>query len=180
MMTGYRLALLDGDEAPRVRQFCLATIAEAFGHGYHPEWHNDLDRLGSAHDDDYATERGGAFLVAWRGGEVVGCGGLRSLVTRPNLCERFAGRYPDPGTVGSLWRIYVAPTHRGGGLGCLLATRLEAIGASVGYRTSYLHTSTLRQPTVAFWTKRGYLAFDHDDAPEDATLHMDKHLPVRH
>lgn len=158
-----------------MRQFCLDTIAEAFGYGYRPDWHDDLDRLGSG-DDDYAPERGGGFLVIRHRDEVVACGGMRSLATRPNLCERFAERYPRPDCIASLWRVYVNASHRSQGLGCVLTRQLEELAASRGYTASYLHTSAARPASVAFWTSRGYRVFGHDPDCPDATVHMDRPL----
>lgn len=163
------------DEAVAIRRFCLETIQEAFGHGYRPDWHSDLDRLGSA-NDDYTPERGGAFLVVGHQGTVVACGGLRPLSAKPTLSRQFETRYPDPTAIGSLWRVYVQPDLRGRGLGRLLNDQLEAIAMAHGYRTLYLHTSAQRHDTVAFWQRQGYQAFCHELAEPDSTLHLDKTL----
>ncbi len=163
---------LDPSDRFHLRRFCLATIEEAFGHGYRPDWHGDLDRLGSG-THEYRPEVGGEFLVARRDGEIVGCGGVSALNSRPALAERFANRYTDFSGVGSVWRVYVDSSARGCGLGRSIAVALEKRAAVLGYRRLYLHTSAKADRAMAFWRSRGYEPFC-EDADADRTVHFDK------
>lgn len=174
---GFELTAMAPAEAGAVRRFCLSTIAEAFGHGYCPEWHGDLDRLGTDHDD-YAPQQGGAFVVARSGSRIVACGGMRPLTAKPALHSRFAARYRDPELIASLWRVYVEDDQRGTGIGSEITRHLELAAIEAGYRYCYLHTSSHRAASVAFWVGRGYQPFAFDADP-DRTVHLDKFLPKR-
>ena len=162
------------DEGDRLRQFCLDVIEEAFGYRYRPDWHGDLDRLGGP-DDEYQLSRGGAFFVVKHGDDVVGCGGLRPLSARSDLVDRFVDRYPRPGRVGSIWRVYVRPDQRGHGIGKWVVDELEGAARALRYTNAYLHTSATNPRSIAFWERQGYASFDRDEAVSDA-VHMDKPL----
>lgn len=169
------IAPLEYGEGPELRQFCLDTIAEAFGHGYRADWHQDLDDLcGTVHD--YQPDRGGTFLVARRGQLIVGCAGLRAMAARPGLLQRFAHRYPEPDRVGSVWRVYVAPTMRSRGLGQWLVEQLERSAIEHGYRTLYLHTAADSPRSLAFWRSHGYTEFDTGAADDEGAVHLEKAL----
>jgi GNAT superfamily N-acetyltransferase len=158
-----------------VRLFCLTTIREAFGYDYRPDWHADLDELvDPVHG--YHPARRGAFLVARWGGEIVACGGLRSLITSRLLVARFVPRYGDARSVGSIWRVYVRPELRSRGLGSRLALGLELEASRHGYDRLYLHTSARTPRSVAFWQRQGYEPFSHDAGSFDSTIHLDKHV----
>lgn len=175
---GIELTGMVPPEASAVRSFCLATIAEAFGHGYQPDWHNDLDRLGTD-SDGYAPQRGGTFVVERRRGAIMACGGMRPLATKPAIHARFASRYTEPERVTSLWRVYVDADMRGSGIGSQITQRLELAAIEAGYRHCYLHTSGRRSASVAFWASRSYRPFEFDADP-DQTVHLDRQLPTAH
>jgi GNAT superfamily N-acetyltransferase len=160
-------------EGSEVRDFCLATIREAFGYDYRPDWHADIDEL-RLPVNGYHPDRGGAFLVVRQDGAMIGCGGLRCLTTSQHLAARFAPRYGDPAAIGAIWRVYVDPHWRGAGIGSLLATRLGQEAGAIGYDRLYLHTSANTPRSVAFWERQGYEAFDYDGESVDSTVHMDK------
>ena len=166
------------DDGPAVRRHCLAVVAEVFGHHYRPDWHADLDRLTDP-VHDYHPARRGRLLLAERSGTLLGCGGLRSLGSKPALAAALADRYPEPALVGSIWRVYVSPGERGGGLGRMLIDQLEDDAARFGYRRLYLHTSADSPRSVAFWERCGYRTFRHDRHDPDSTVHLDKLLPTR-
>jgi ribosomal protein S18 acetylase RimI-like enzyme len=160
-------------EGAVIRHFCLATIREAFGYDYRPDWHADLDELVEPMHG-YHPDRRGAFLVARWDGEIAGCGGLRSLITSPPLAERFVSRYGDAPNVGSIWRVYVSPEHRSRGLGSRLVSELELRASHHGYDRLYLHTSARTPRSLAFWQHQGYEPFSHDAGSFDSTVHLDK------
>ncbi|MEM7274710.1 MAG: GNAT family N-acetyltransferase [Actinomycetota bacterium] len=166
---------LEASEGAALRAFCLETIAEVFGVHYRTDWHADLDALATG-DHHYLPDAGGAFLVARAGDRVIGCGGLRSLTTRPDLAARFSDRHDGP--VGSIWRVFVAPEWRCAGLGARLSAALDLEAAMLGYRSLYLHTSAETPRSVAFWQRQGYEACAVDGPGDDRTVHMDKPIDV--
>lgn len=143
------------------RAFCLAVIAEVYGHAYRAEWHADLDGLaagGAA--DPYAPERGGGFLVALDGdGAVAATAGFHALALKTSLAARLSGRYPDPAGVAQVARVYVRADRRGAGLGALLHAAVRERAARAGYRTLYLHAAAHEAGALAFWRRQGYAAF---------------------
>lgn len=86
------------------------------------------------------AEGRGAFLVAWRDGEPVGCGAVRAL---------------DAETA-ELKRMYVAPAARGTGLGRRLVEALEAEARRLGVRRLVLETGTRQQAALALYRATGF------------------------
>lgn len=86
------------------------------------------------------AEGRGAFLVAWRDGEPVGCGAVRAL----------------DGERGELKRMYVAPAARGTGLGRRLVEALEAEARKLGVRRLVLETGTRQQAALALYRATGF------------------------
>lgn len=82
----------------------------------------------------------GAFLVAWRNGEAVGCGAVR--------------RRGD-GTA-ELKRMYVAPSARGRGIARALLGALEDEAARLGYRRLILETGTRQHEAMALYVSAGW------------------------
>ena len=72
---------------------------------------------------EYGPPRG-CFLLAVQAGAFIGCGGLRRF--SDSACE--------------MKRLYVAPGHRGEGVGRLLAEALIGHGRRLGYETMLLDT----------------------------------------
>jgi putative acetyltransferase len=83
---------------------------------------------------------GGAFLVAVRRGEVVGCGGVCLL---------------DTG-VGEIRRMYVTPQARGAGLGRMLLAALEQEAVALGFTTIRLETGSEQHEAIALYQRNGY------------------------
>ncbi|HEU5293265.1 MAG TPA: GNAT family N-acetyltransferase [Burkholderiaceae bacterium] len=77
---------------------------------------------------EYGAPRGGALLLATVNGELAGCGACRALpdVDYANACE--------------MKRLYVRPTHRGLGLGRMLAQALMDHAVRAGYSVMLLDT----------------------------------------
>ena len=85
----------------------------------------------------------GAFVVAWAGGEAVGCGAVRALVDG------------TPG-VAEVKRMYTAPEARRRGISRIVLRRLEAEARALGYHRLQLETG-LRQPeAIALYEAEGY------------------------
>lgn len=145
----------------RARDFCLAVIAEVYGHGYRPDWHADLDSLAMEGAGDwYDPARRGGFLIAFdTWGAIVGTAGFHALALKPSLAGRLSARYPDQGSVAQVARVYVRADRRGTGIGASLHAAVVERATHQGYATLYLHAAAHAGGTLAFWRRQGYVAF---------------------
>jgi putative acetyltransferase len=82
----------------------------------------------------------GTFLAAFLDGEPVGCGGL--------------GRWDE--TTGELRRMYVAPGHRGKGIGRAILFALEGAARELGYESIRLETGNEAPEAIGLYTAHGY------------------------
>ncbi len=82
----------------------------------------------------------GTFLVAWRGDEAVGCGGLRQL---------------EP-VVGEIKRMYVAPSARRAGVARTVLTELERTAHALGYKHLKLETGTKQPEAIELYLSTSY------------------------
>ncbi len=82
----------------------------------------------------------GCFLVAWRAGEPVACGGWRTL--EPGLAE--------------VKRMYAAPAVRGSGVASEVLTALEDSARERGMRRVVLETGGEQPEAIRFYEKCGY------------------------
>lgn len=82
----------------------------------------------------------GVFLVAFRGGSKLGCGGLRRITD----------------DAGEIKRLFVTAEARGRGVGRALLLALEAHATSIGYSTIRLDTHGGEHPAVALFRSAGY------------------------
>lgn len=108
--------------------------------------------LGGAYPEPGATHFGlepadvapgrGAFLVACRNGEPVGCGAVRLLGA----------------DTGELKRMYVAPAVRGSGLGRRLVAALESEARALGARRLVLETGVRQAAALALYQATGFEA----------------------
>jgi GNAT superfamily N-acetyltransferase len=103
------------------------------------------DRYGG--DGDATPVRGeefepplGAFLVAYRAGEPVGCGAWRT----------------HPGNLAEIKRMYVVPEARGQGIAMALLRALEDSAREAGCTRVILETGTLQPEAIALYRKAGY------------------------
>lgn len=85
----------------------------------------------------------GTFLVAWLGGEPVGCGAVRPLVTG------------EPG-VGEVKRMYTAPAARRRGVSRAILTALEDAARRLGYRRLQLETGVRQPEAIALYESAGW------------------------
>jgi len=151
------------------RAFCLETIKEVYGIDYRAGWHQDLDDMLTSQNVYLPQNKGWFIAIRDENNKLVACAGLRSLATRPNLAERFLSRWPDPTSVGALWRSYVATDYRGQGLGTAMKQRRLAKAREMGYEHAYLHASKSNPVAIAFGKKFGFTEFAQDP---DGTVHM--------
>lgn len=82
----------------------------------------------------------GAFLVAWRDGEAVGCGAWRS----------------HDGTVAELKRMYTVPAARGTGVGRAVLAAVEDSARAAGKHRAILECGDRQPEAVAMYERHGY------------------------
>lgn len=101
------------------------------------------------------TRPRGAFVVAWRDGEAIGCGGVRRLQDRPG--------------VGEVKRMYTSPAARRLGVSRTVLARLESIAVELGYGRLQLETGTPQPEAMALYESAGWHAIEpyghYRDAP---------------
>ncbi|MEV0846038.1 GNAT family N-acetyltransferase [Streptomyces sp. NPDC049954] len=88
----------------------------------------------------------GALLVAWYGGEAVGCAGVRPA---PEVSGEYEGAY-------GLTRVYLRPGHRGKGGAALLLAAVEDTARSLGARRLVLDTRHDLTEARALYARHGY------------------------
>jgi len=92
----------------------------------------------------------GVFLLAMRGDEVVGCGGVQWL----------------DDVTAEIKRMWVSPTARGVGLGKRLLARLEDEARAAGRARVVLDTNGVLLPAIAMYRNSGYVDIDrYNDNP---------------
>ncbi|MFZ0324688.1 MAG: GNAT family N-acetyltransferase [Actinomycetes bacterium] len=91
-------------------------------------------------DPDEFAPPSGSFLVAYRDGEPVGCGGLR--------------RHDDEQVEGK--RMFVRSPFRGQGLSRLLLASLEDEARELGYRRVLMESGTKQPEAMALYESSGY------------------------
>ncbi len=136
----FEAAPIDSDEA---RPLMEALFGE-FDRLYPPE---DIARV-LATEAKAGKDFDGVFLLAWKGGEAVGCGGVRRL--------------DDEGT-GELKRIYLAPDARGVGVARKLVSRLETEAVKLGLSSMVLTTAPLLAAAVRLYESMGYERIENYD-----------------
>jgi GNAT superfamily N-acetyltransferase len=82
----------------------------------------------------------GAFLIASRAGEPVGCGALRRA---------------EPGA-GEIKRMYVSPAARGAGVGHTVLAALEAEARALGLERLVLETGVRQPEAIALYERAGF------------------------
>ena len=99
----------------------------------------------------------GRLHLAVDGGDIIGCIALRAL--DPAICE--------------MKRLYVRPSHRGRGVGRMLAARLIEDARAIGYDTMRLDTLETWVPAVELYRSLGFQPTTrYNDDPDPHTLFM--------
>ncbi len=96
----------------------------------------DMPKAGAAE----LTAPGGAFLVGWRDGEALCCGGVKRLDER--TCE--------------IKKMFVVPEARGRGVARALLGALEDRARVLGYVVARLDTGPRQQHAERFYRRSGY------------------------
>src|SRR5579884_4210856 len=123
---------LDHPDAARLLDAFSAEIAALY-----PGWSPATGP--SATPRDFAPPAG-AFLVAYRAGRAVGCGGLKPLDCRH----------------AEVKRLYVAPESRGAGVARRLLDALEAAARERGHDVVRLDTGNRQPAALALFRSAGY------------------------
>jgi pimeloyl-ACP methyl ester carboxylesterase/GNAT superfamily N-acetyltransferase len=103
----------------------------------YPWWTPDIAPRMSGRDVEPPN---GRWLVAYRDGRAVGCGGLKRIDER----------------AAEIKRIYVTPEARGAGVARALLTGLENAATHAGYEVVCLDTGAKQQASVRLFTSSGY------------------------
>lgn len=82
----------------------------------------------------------GVFLVAWRGTEALGCGGLRAHAVG----------------IGEIKRMYVRDSARRSGVGRTLLAAVEEHARALGYSRLVLETGEKQPEAIALYVATGY------------------------
>ena len=143
-MTGAKLELVDARFDGPEAGVLFAEVQAYYVRIYGGEDRTPIDA------DDFAPP-GGAFLLGYLDGELVGCAALRRH---------------DDGTV-ELKRMYVRPAYRRRGLARQLLSAIEDRARALGYRRLLLETGSKQPEAVALYESHGYrraenFGFHHD------------------
>ena len=91
-------------------------------------------------DPDEVAEGRGAFLIASRSGQPMGCGAVRRIDAR----------------TAEIKRMYVSPEARGGGVGRALLRALEAEARTLGISRLVLETGVRQPEAIALYQRAGF------------------------
>ena len=83
----------------------------------------------------------GAFVVAYRDGEEIGCGAVKR----------------QPGQVADIKRMWIADSARGMGLGRRLLDHLEELARELGATEAHIETNDVLPEAIALYRSSGYV-----------------------
>ena len=131
-----RLAQVDPED-PDAQRCLRAYVAElnrrAPARGFDPS-------KGATAEPHEVRPPHGAFVVAYSGGEAVGCGAVKH----------------HPGGVSDLKRMWVADAARGLGLGRRLLAHLEGLAREHGSTVAHIETNDVLPEAIALYRSAGY------------------------
>ena len=158
----------DSKKIHDVQEFLFKMIKTEFGHGYVPEWHDDIVNL----DEYYINPNMNNFYVAYlETGEIIATIGIRAY---DKDFPEFRHLYSNE-TTSSIWRLFVDERCRRCGLASKMFSIAENVANEVTYNDIYLHTHKTLKGALEFWTKMGFVVvLDSNDELE--TVHMDKKI----
>ncbi len=156
-MAGVEIQAERSDEEPG------RTLLEEFAREIESRYPgSNLDRGPSATPAELAPP-GGRFLVAYCGGEPVGCGALKRLDDR----------------TAEIKRVYVRPAARGEGISRRLLARLEDAAREAGYTRVRLDTGERQPEAQALFRSSGYAEIPDYNRNPFAALWFEKRLEPR-
>ncbi|TKW61651.1 MAG: GNAT family N-acetyltransferase [Blastochloris viridis] len=147
-----------GEEA---RTFCLSVIKDTYGYDYRPDWHADLDSFAKGEESRYSPANGGAFfIIRNHDGEIIGTGGIYSMVHKPNFIELFGKqRYGDVSQTACMGRTYLKKEYRGNALSRTLVPMLEMAAKANGYTRMSLDCEASADRLRRHWESFGFTDF---------------------
>ena len=158
----------DSGEIMRIQEFLFSMIKNEFGHGYVPEWHEDIVKM----DEYYINPKRNNFFVAYsETGEIIATIGIRAY---DKDFPEFDYFYSKDAT-SSIWRLFVDRRYRRCGLASKMFCIAENFANKVGYDNIYLHTHKTLDGAMEFWSKMGFIVV-LDTNNELQTVHMDKQI----
>jgi GNAT superfamily N-acetyltransferase len=122
-----------GEDALRCVRAYFAELNARSESGFDPE-------AGISAEPHELVPPAGAFLIAYRGGEAIGCGAVKH----------------HPGAPSELKRMWVAEEARGTGLGRRLLIELEDRAARSGATVARLETNRALTEAIAMYRSSGY------------------------
>ncbi|MFC3449902.1 GNAT family N-acetyltransferase [Amycolatopsis speibonae] len=138
MTWSFEVTPVDHPDAARLLREYLDEIASRFyGRQISDE---ELDAALEEHHSRDLTPPTGAFLLAWRDGELAGCAGLR--VAAPDITE--------------LTRVFLRREERGKGGAALLVAAAEDVARGLGATLIRLDTRDDLVEARALYTRLGY------------------------
>jgi len=127
-----RPARFDSPEAQRLIRAALADLGARYG-GSGDDTPVDAAEFAPPH---------GAFLIAYLGGEPVGCGGWRS--------------HGDAGDTAEVKRMYTSPAARGRGVARAVLAAVERSAREHGRKRIVLECGDKQPEAIAMYTSAGY------------------------
>ena len=121
----------------------LSPLAHALIQALNAELSRRYPEDGATHfrlDGDEVAPGRGAFLIASRAGEAVGCGAIRRIEAR----------------TGEIKRMYVKPELRGNGIGRALLEALEAEAQTLDLSRLVLETGDRQPEAIALYERAGF------------------------
>jgi putative acetyltransferase len=141
--------------SPIVQQLILALNAEL--EEMYPEEGANHFRL----DADEVADGRGAFLVAYRDGQAVGCGAVRRNDVH----------------VAEIKRMYVIPKERGRGIARQVLNALESEARQLGVRRLVLETGLRQVEALALYRRAGFVEIplfgEYIDSPLSVCMEKD-------
>lgn len=134
----------NGSEVIIRRYDILSSVAQELIAALNAELSKQYPEEGATHfrlDPDEVAEGNGAFLVALRDNEPLGCGAVRRIEERS----------------GELKRMYIRPQARGLGIGRALLAALEAEARALGLTRLLLETGTRQTEALGLYRQAGFL-----------------------
>jgi GNAT superfamily N-acetyltransferase len=104
---------------------------------------------------------GGALVVVYDGEDAIACGALKDLGDG----------------IAEVKRLYVAPSHRGNGLGRTITERLMDRARSMGYHTVRLDTLRRLEAAVSLYRRMGFQEIaPYNFNPEPDIVYLERPL----
>jgi len=164
----YRFAFVAPTEVTIRRADLLSPAARVLIEALNAELTSRYPEDGARHfelDADEVASGRGAFLIASRAGEPVGCGAVRRIETG----------------IGEIKRMYVSPAARGLGVGRAVLSALETEARALDCVRLVLETGIRQPEAIALYERAGFsrIAAFGESVSSPLSVCMAKHLGAR-